>query len=96
MLVLVPYSVLVLSFVRGLVFDSVLALVPVSAPPLPFYLSLPIPYHASDVSDCSRSTNEKETKTDKGGGRVKTPIGTSTTVREQLRQCMVRINTTVD
>jgi hypothetical protein len=68
-LVLVLNPVLVLSFVRDLVFNSVLVLVPVSAPSLPLYLSLPIPYHASDVSDCSRSTNEKETKTDKGGGR---------------------------
>ena len=69
MLVLVLYPVLVLSFVRGLVLGSGLVLVPVSAPPLPLYLSLPIPYHASDVSDCSRSTNEKETKIDKGSGR---------------------------
>jgi hypothetical protein len=34
---------------------------------LPLYLSRPIPYHASGVSDRSRSINEKESAINKGG-----------------------------
>ena len=67
MLELVLYPMLVLSLVRGLVLGSMLVLVPVSAPPLPLYLSRPIPYHASGVSDRSRSINERESAINKGG-----------------------------
>jgi len=84
---------LFVAFVLGSVLDDV----PISASPL-LYLSLPISCLASCVSDCFRSTNGKETKTDTDPhlGQVKGPIETSTTLEDQLRQRMVKANTTVD
>ena len=81
-LALVRNSVFVLSVVHGLVLG--IDLVSVSAfPPPPLYLSLPIPCHASCVSDCSRSTNGNDARTDTGPrlGQVKRPTETSTTFR---------------